>query len=57
MKYHFVATEITDIFYQDGQKDKERSHGSEQYWKHVCAIEDIIARFMQNNDLTLEEKQ
>ena len=57
MNYHFVATEITDIFYQDGQKDKERSHGSEQYWKHVCAIEDIIERFMQNNDLTLEEKQ
>ena len=55
MKYHFVATEITDIFYQDGQKDKERSHGSAPYWKHVCAIEDSIARFMQNNDVTLEE--
>ena len=56
MKYHVVATEIVDIFYaQEVENANERSHGSATYWEHVCAVEDIIERFMQMNELTLEQ--
>jgi len=57
MKYHFVATEIADLFYSTQEKDNaEGSHGSPAYWEHVCAIEDIIESFTQTNDLTFEKQ-
>ena len=54
MKYYFVAQEIADIFYSDTEdgQHKERSHGSLEYWNHICTIEDVIERFMQSSDLT-----
>ena len=62
MKYHFVAQEIADVFYseiEEGQQDtdSERSRGSSEYWNHICTIEDIIERFIQSSDLTLEDNR
>ena len=58
LKYRILAEDITNIFYKDttdGTANKPRN--SLEYWKHIDAIEDIIERFVHNNESALDENR
>ena len=55
MQHRMLAEDIANIFYKDIKDgNAEKSRGSLEYWKHVDAIEDIIERFVQNNQVSLD---
>ena len=56
MQHRMLAEDIANIFYKDTtDRNAEKSRGSLEYWKHVDAIEDIIERFVQNNQTSSSE--
>ena len=56
MQHRMLAEDIANIFYKDTKDgNAEKSRGSLEYWKHVDAIEDIIERFVQNNQTSSSE--
>ena len=58
LKYRILAEDITNIFYKDTTDGTaNESRNSLEYWKHVDTIEDIIERFVQNNQTSLDQNR
>ena len=53
IQYRILSEDIANIFYINTDRTKEEGLNSSKYWEHVNTIEDVIQRFMDNDDLTL----